>query len=236
MRRSGRLTATRAWLATFLRTLAGEGALAAVACCACSDVTSDLITRAVVPSACLESSDCADDRPECDATSGRCVECLARAHCPSDQTCSPNGTCIRACGEAAPCAAAEPICDAVSGLCRGCASNDQCAPATPRCNVESGRCVECFVGSDCAERDDVPFCENPAGRCVECITEGHCTEAEEDCNSVVGECSQPCTQAGQCPEDDPICDLSMGFCVECRNDVDCGPGAICRRSDCTPAP
>jgi hypothetical protein len=207
----------------------------------CGDVTGDVIVRATAsPAGCAGDADCAAPNPRCDRTSGACVACLGADDCSGGQLCAlPANVCVERCADADSCGGERSVCDADTGLCRACSLDEECAASTPHCQT-SGACVECLQHADCSgdddgdeddDDDDERFC-SPEGRCVECLDDGHCDDVGESCNASAGECAEPCSAADPCGSDDPICDESVGFCVECRNDLDCEEGELCRGSEC----
>ncbi len=213
----------------------GALALFAGLIASCGDVTSDLIVRDLESDfSCLGDADCPTPQSRCDTSSGRCLECLERAHCAEGQICSlPAGTCVQGCNGGPPCPSAQPTCDAMTSLCRGCTDDGDCTEDERLCERDTGRCLQCFTNADCVgERN---LCD-PSGRCVECLSDGHCEEEQERCSSVLGECSVPCTANAGCEGDDPICDLAIGYCVECMEDGDCGAARTCRASECLRPP
>jgi hypothetical protein len=137
----------------------------------------------------------------CEASSGRCVECLGNGDCIRDATKSfcQAGTCVGCAGAGASACAtrdpAKPVCLA-SGTCAECATSDDCpAPAKPICDANV--CVACT-------RDDQ--CQAKVGGPGVCLfqQDGHCaTDGESVYVGKIG--GGTCSDSGAGSAQMPYC-------------------------------
>ncbi len=125
-----------------------------------ADVAPDVATDVPVdttPPRCVANGDCAGNPAGavCDATTGRCVQCLAVADtCPAAQHCdAASNTCVAGCRVDDGCTSASDAgvtrtrCDTATHACVECVTNDHCAPGT-LC-VGSVCAPGCTAGSAC---------------------------------------------------------------------------------------
>ncbi len=110
---------------------------------------------------------CAGEEPYCDATGGRCVECLDPSHCDVGQVCdSATGECSESCSVSQPCTSGDrPFCDPLRSVCVQCQSEVSCNLERPRCS-NAGICVECLTSTDCVDPAQ-PVCNEAENECQE---------------------------------------------------------------------
>lgn len=103
------------------------------------DVTSDAKDEIVGPT-CTNDAQCSAPRSYCQTSLGRCVACLANAHCPTNaRLCSAEYTCIQ-CETSADCGGNTPYCLAATHTCVRCLSNVHCSDAGDVCNATTNVC------------------------------------------------------------------------------------------------
>ncbi|MCS6915089.1 MAG: outer membrane exchange protein TraA family protein [Myxococcales bacterium] len=163
---------------------------------------------------CVEDADCELTYPggnrKCDKRTYTCEECNVDADCPKGKRCEQN-KCV-------PCAS-DTQCAGSSCTC--------CPPSAPRC-IDAGDgqfvCSQCRADSDCPRGQ---VCDLQNRRCVEKVAE---CNTNDRCGASCAPC--PREQIGDSPPR-PFC-LEGKVCVQCRSDLDCGPGRYCLSGDCVP--
>ena len=130
--------------------------LAALALGGCGDTTSELISKAEQPAAtCHTNAECSTEKPACETSTGRCVECLAHADCPGPD---------------------RKLCNTESHRCVECLSDSHCDTIAESCSLLLGICAPpCASGGGCPLTD--PFCDTSVGFCVECLADRDCQDA-----------------------------------------------------------
>jgi hypothetical protein len=117
------------------------------------------------PSGCQSDADCSADKPRCETSAHRCVECLLATECAQGMSCSSTShTCESSCASNADCDGLDQkVCNS-NGACVQCASDEDCAGTQkPRCDTQGGVCVQCLTQTDCNPRtcfDDCLTCLN----------------------------------------------------------------------------
>ncbi|HEY5076139.1 MAG TPA: hypothetical protein VIJ48_01425 [Acidimicrobiia bacterium] len=129
---------------------------------------------------CVRDTQCPSNRPHCDPTLERCVQCEL------DQDCNPGGACDRSHGECVPscangqsCPQSAPVCTQQHALCAGCTSDQDCNAVRfgPQCDRQNGECTpECLSDRDCPSSR--PRCDRPINRCVRCLADSDCPQGE----------------------------------------------------------
>jgi hypothetical protein len=165
---------------------------------------------------CTADSDCAGraGAPACDATSGRCVACVANKHC----------------------AGAAPVCDTTNAKCVGCLAATDCTADPTKAFCVANQCAGCGVAGATACTGSKPVCAAvgaAAGQCVECIDNSGCSKDPTKGFCVNNACTG-CQNAGQgagqdggssvCSGATPVCSTtgtSAGRCVACVVSTDC---------------
>jgi Cys-rich repeat protein len=153
---------------------------------------------------CSGDQDCGLESLHCDATQGRCVECVV------DQDCGEPD---------------RPRCDGVLNRCVGCKVARDC-PTGSSCDSATQRCLRsCREEVDCALTDH--DCDERRGVCLQCDDDAECATSEGGryCASDGTGCVQ-CRLDAQCGAG-AVCDLLLGRCVACRDTRDCAPGTFC---------
>jgi hypothetical protein len=140
-------------------------------------------------------------RPLCEATSGRCVECLASKDCKDEMA---------------------PICS--GNACAKCANSDQCKardPGKPVCDSSTGQCSECNSSSDCTGDPKKPICHDDH-KCYRCAADAECAgksgfetpglcmfhqdgRCASDAESIYVQKTPGCTGGGQGTSGSPYC-------------------------------
>jgi len=165
---------------------------------------------------CAVDSDCAGraGAPACDATSGRCVACVANKHC----------------------AGAAPVCDTANAKCVGCLAATDCTADATKAFCVASQCAGCGAAGATACTGSKPVCAAAgaaAGQCVECIDNSGCSKDPTKGFCVNNACTG-CQNAGQgagqdggsspCSGATPVCaatGTSAGRCVACVASTDC---------------
>lgn len=221
----------------------------------CPDPTLEDIRRGVSGFFCNEAAVCAPCR-EGNHCGSSCMPCMA----PTPVCTDSNGTqiCVQ-CEKDPDCDLTYPgqnrKCDKATKTCNECNVDPDC-PKGKRC--ESNKCVDCSTDSQCAGAScsccpkDAPRCIDGGGGqfvCSQCrldadcdtgkkcdLQNRRCVEKVADCNTDdrCGSSCAPCPkdQVGESPPR-PFC-LEGKVCVQCRSDLDCGPGRSCLSGDCVP--
>lgn len=126
---------------------------------ACGDTVADVVVSPGTPAGapCSEET-CSTERPHCDSSPQRCVECRTSVDCTRDEAL---------------------VCDPVRKECVECLDDSYCRDPGERCAPGLGRCaVPCQAEADCAI-DEETTCSPGLGICVECSTDTDCRDPGE---------------------------------------------------------
>lgn len=167
----------------------------------------------VVPTACINSSECPAVEPVCDTSAGLCVQCVGSADCGGAEACVDNVCVPAGCGDGNV-DGAESCDDGDTNDTNACSNS---------CKVNTGFGA-CSVASDCADAD----ADCVGGVCVLQLGESLCTR-DVDCegsigcgaSGVCGATGAPCASNGQCVET-----CVAGFCA-----APSGLGGSCDSAD-----
>jgi hypothetical protein len=177
---------------------------------------------------CLERAHCPTNKPVCGST-GKCLKCLERADCPTDKpVCGSTGKCLSGnmavtaqCQEHDQCSSGK--CDSTTMKCK-CVQHTHCPVNKPFCS-SSGECLILSHGAKCEYHNQCSSGQCEFGKCA-CVLDEHCPTNIPVCGSR-GQClSGNLPMAAQCEEtgqcSSGICDSKTRKC-ECVQHTDC-PG------------
>ncbi|HEY1089384.1 MAG TPA: hypothetical protein VGE37_16900, partial [Archangium sp.] len=166
----------------------------------------------------------------CDASLGRCVECVNNAQCPNAPltVCDPTtSTCVQCAANSDCTNPLRPVCDPATNTCVTCLSNADC-PNNGVCNMN--RCVQCLSDAQCGGL--TPRCNLTSNTCVACLP-----GATDNCPT--GQycrpdfrCEQGCKTGMDCPSG--VC-LPNHNCQGCTSDSQCAAGNVCNNGTCVGA-